>query len=79
VAQALITDRMTSRRRSRAASRFQGVEVVLVAGDRDEFATEAALARHSDVLAEHRVFSRVVRYPGGHSIDPTILRDLCGP
>jgi predicted esterase len=63
---------------SRAASRFQGVEVVLVAGDRDEFATEAALARHADVLAENRIPRRVVRYPGGHSIDPKVLRDLAG-
>jgi predicted esterase len=61
---------------SRAASRFQDVEVVLVAGDRDEFATEAALAGHAAVLTEHRVSNRVIRYPGGHSIDPAVLKDL---
>ena len=61
---------------SRAAPRFHDVQVVLVAGDRDEFATETALARHSDTLAGHGVASRVVRYPGGHSIDPRVLKDV---
>ena len=61
---------------SRAAPRFHDVEVVLVAGDRDEFATEAALAGHAAVLTEHRVSHRVIRYPGGHSIDAKVLKDL---
>jgi predicted esterase len=63
---------------SGAAPRFQAVELLLVAGDRDEFATETALAGHSAVLAEHGVSSRVIRYPGGHSIDPKILKDVAG-
>jgi predicted esterase len=61
---------------TRAEPRFQGVEFVLVAGDRDHFATGAALERHAGVLAQHNVPHRTVRYPGGHSIDRSALARL---
>jgi predicted esterase len=63
---------------ARAADRFRGVEVLLVAGDRDEFATAEALERHAGVLATHGVTHRTVRYPGDHSLDPKVLAELAG-
>jgi predicted esterase len=63
---------------SGAATRFRDVEMVLVAGDRDEFATPEALERHETVLRENAVRHRTVRYAGGHSIDGGVLRELAG-
>ncbi|HET7039046.1 MAG TPA: hypothetical protein VFH97_04110 [Gemmatimonadales bacterium] len=61
---------------SRAADRFRAVEVVLVAGERDQFTTPEALERHQTVLKENGVRHRTVRYPGGHSIDGKVLEGL---
>lgn len=61
---------------ARAEPRFRDVEVVLVAGDRDDFATAEALAAHSRTLAGHGVTHRMVRYPGGHSLDDAVLGGL---
>jgi predicted esterase len=63
---------------SRAAARFRDLEVVLIAGDRDHFATTKMLDRHAALLAEYGVPHRVTRYPGDHSIDETVLADLAG-
>jgi predicted esterase len=56
-----------------AVARFRDVEFVLVAGDRDHFATESALGVHAAVLARNGVRHRTVRYPGGHSVDGAVL------
>jgi predicted esterase len=61
---------------SNAEGRFRAVEFVLVAGDRDQFATEKTLATHANLLADHGVRHRIVRYPGDHSVDPTVLAKL---
>jgi predicted esterase len=63
---------------SRAAARFRDVEMVLVAGDRDEFATPEALKRHETVLKENGVRHRTVRFSGGHVIEPGVLGEMAG-
>jgi predicted esterase len=61
---------------TRAGERFRDLEMVLVAGDRDEFATPEALERHETVLRGNGVRYRTVRYDGGHSIDEAVLAGL---
>lgn len=59
-----------------AARRFRALEVLLVAGDRDEIATPEALTRYAELLAAQGVRHRVVRYPGDHAVDGAAVERL---
>jgi predicted esterase len=59
-----------------AAPRFQPVKFLLVAGDRDGFATEKAYARYGEALEQHGVSFHTHRYPGDHAVDAGELLKL---
>lgn len=59
-----------------ASDRLHEVEVVLVAGTADQYATPDRLARDRATLEAHAVRHRVVTFDGGHHIDTRILGRL---
>jgi predicted esterase len=59
-----------------AAARFKPVEFLLVAGDRDGFATERAYTRYGETLKTQGISCQTHRYPGDHSVDVTELLKL---
>jgi predicted esterase len=56
--------------------RLARARLLLVAGDADPFFGADALAEVEDRLREHRVPFTTLRYPGGHEIDPALLRRI---
>lgn len=52
------------------------IEVILVAGTEDRWATEAAVAEQEARLAAHGIPCRVVRFAGGHQLDRSVLASL---
>jgi predicted esterase len=61
---------------SRAGPRLARVSVVLVAGTEDRYITAETLSQFGALLALNGVRHTVVRFPGGHEIDATTLREL---
>ncbi len=59
-----------------AAARLRGVDVVLVAGEDDAMLPASDVAAHAEQLARHGIAHRIVRYAGGHAIDPEVLRGV---
>ena len=57
-------------------ARLRRSEVVLVAGDRDDYITPKVIAAEETRLATMNVRFRTLRYPGGHAIDPGTLQEL---
>lgn len=55
------------------ASRLHGAAITLVAGEHDEFATEAAVAAEAERLSSAGVAFTLQRFPGGHGIDSAAL------
>ncbi len=62
----------------RAAERLDGVELVLVHGDRDPALDEERVAEERAALEEAGIAFRVVGYAGGHDVYPEPLRALAG-
>lgn len=58
------------------AERMVGREVLLVAGDRDQFAPEGALETVAASLSQQGVRARVERFGGGHALSKAVLRRL---
>jgi len=52
------------------------LRVVLVGGDRDELLDHAELANQVAALKAAGVESRLIRFEGGHRIEPTVLQQL---
>lgn len=52
------------------------LDMALVAGTRDEWATDAAVAEQEARLKQHGIPYRVVRFDGGHHLDATVLASL---
>jgi predicted esterase len=63
---------------ARAGEVFSEAELVLVRGDDDPGLTEELAAAERQALEAGRIPSRLVRYAGGHEIDPDALRNLVG-
>ncbi|CAN5168047.1 esterase [soil metagenome] len=59
-----------------ALAKLSGIPLVLVAGRDDRFAPEAAVAEEERVLRGRGLEPRVVRFDGGHTIDPAVLAGL---
>ena len=59
-----------------AAPRLSTLEIVLVAGEDDQFITPKVLAALSARLREYGVAHRTVTFAGGHGIDRTTLAGL---
>jgi predicted esterase len=53
-----------------------GADVVLVAGDQDRLVSEEALARTLETLRTMHPSPRLVRFAGGHSLEPVTLAAL---
>ncbi len=60
------------------AGRLRQIELVLVAGEEDEYLTPKVLAKEENRLKEMGVRFRVVRFGGGHALDATVLQELAG-
>lgn len=60
------------------ASRLRALEVVYVAGDRDEYLTEKVLASEAKRLTEMNVRFTTTKFAGGHVLDDRVLSDLAG-
>lgn len=60
------------------AERFRSLEVLLVAGTDDEYATPAALARYERALESERIPHKTIPFDGGHRIDAAVLREIAG-
>ena len=58
--------------------RLAAADLVLVLGDRDEFATWAAIEAQELRLAQAEIPHRTMRFEGGHHLDGEILRQLGG-
>ena len=58
------------------SARLHGAAITLVAGDRDEYATAAAVAAEAERLSAAGVAFTLQRFDGGHSIDPAALLHL---
>jgi len=58
------------------AAKLRALDVVLVAGDRDDYAGGPKLAEQSAALEAAGVPHRVVTFPGGHEIDEKALREI---
>lgn len=56
-----------------AAGRLRGVRPILVAGERDRYATPAMAERDAARLRATGVEAGVLTFPGGHEIDPAAL------
>lgn len=56
--------------------RLAPLDLVLVAGSRDEFITPKVLARDEERLRSAGIPYRVIRFEGGHEIDGGVLRQL---
>ena len=61
---------------TQASRRFQAVDVVLVAGNRDSYATPTAVKGFSRLLETNGVRHRVVRFDGGHELHAPTLEAL---
>jgi len=59
-----------------ARERLAPLDLVLVAGSRDEFITPKVLARDEERLRGAGIAYRVIRFEGGHEIDGGVLRQL---
>lgn len=62
-----------------AAPVLRQLDLVLVAGTQDQWVTEDALADQQERLADHGIRGRVLRFEGGHQIDPGVLASLAAP
>lgn len=60
----------------RAAERFADVDVVLVRGDSDGALAPQLVEEEAERLASASIAHRIVRYDGGHDIDPETLKAL---
>ena len=58
------------------SERLQGANITLVAGERDEYATDTVVAAEAERLSEAGVQYALQRYDGGHAIDATALGSL---
>jgi predicted esterase len=58
------------------AARLHGAAITLVAGDEDELATTTAIAAEAERLSAAGVAYNLVRFHGGHTVNPTALRQL---
>lgn len=56
-----------------AAERLRAVCPLLVAGERDEFASPVAAAREVERLRARGIAAEVVAFPGGHELDGEVL------
>jgi predicted esterase len=63
---------------SAARERFAQLDLTLVAGTGDQFITGKILERERQRLEAHAIPFRVVRFAGGHEIDPATLRQVVG-
>ncbi len=59
-----------------ARERLAPLDLVLVAGSRDELITPKVLARDEERLRSAGIPYRVVRFDGGHEVDERVLREL---
>jgi predicted esterase len=55
---------------------LSAVDLTLVVGDQDAYATPERVAEMETALHEADVPHRLVRYPGGHRIEPDVLKAL---
>jgi predicted esterase len=60
------------------AGKLKQLEVVLVAGDQDEYFTAKVLSAEEDRLRQMGTRYRVVRFAGGHALDARVLSELTG-
>lgn len=58
------------------AERMVGREVILVAGDRDQFAPEGGIEALAASLSQKGVRARAERFAGGHALSKAVLRRL---
>jgi predicted esterase len=58
------------------AARLHGAAITLVAGDEDELATPTAIAAEAERLSAAGVAYNLVRFHGGHTVNPTALKQL---
>jgi predicted esterase len=58
--------------------RLSRVEILLVAGTRDQFITRKILERETQRLEAHAIPFRLVTFEGGHEINEAVLRQLAG-
>ncbi len=56
-----------------AAERLRAARPILVAGTEDEYASPEMAGRDAERLREFGVDARVVTFPGGHVIEPSVL------
>ncbi len=61
-----------------ARERLASLDLVLVAGSRDELYTPKVLARDEERLRAAGIAYRVIRFEGGHEIDDAVLRQIGG-
>jgi predicted esterase len=59
-----------------AAERLSAVDVVSIVGDGDRTRREDAERAEGDALAEWGIERTVIRWPGGHVVDPDVLSEL---
>jgi predicted esterase len=59
-------------------AKLSAIPLVLVAGRDDRFAPEHVVEEEERVLRDRGLDPRIVRFDGGHVIDPAILGDLAG-
>ena len=59
-----------------AADFFRGVELTLVYGTRDQFASEGMIAAYERTLSSHNIPFKVVTFEGGHRMDRETLGKL---
>lgn len=62
-----------------ALAKLSTIPLVLVAGLDDRFAPEDLVREEERMLRSRGLEPRIVRFTGGHSIDPTVLADLAEP
>jgi predicted esterase len=58
------------------AARLHGAAITLVAGDEDELATATAIAAEAERLSAAGVAYNLVRFHGGHTVNPDALKQL---
>ena len=62
----------------RGPERLKSAELILVRGLQDHFVSEEAHALQEKKLEELGIPFRTITHPGGHEIDPALLRQIAG-
>jgi predicted esterase len=61
---------------ARAVRRYRSLQITLVTGEQDEFATPAGIAAQQQLLREQGLQFDTIGYAGGHQLDEATLRRL---